>query len=301
MPKIADALLFFAPELWGEVERFSNLCSETYKFDERGKRALSGVQQHFAKAVTFRRLAEQLAPGLRLDLDQLNAQGFTPAERSKEVAAVIESALVELYSCVDCTAKVLRAIYGPRSKGFKDSTRFLFRNVDAITGDFPDALREAIRGAMWFGRLLFLRDELTHLGTGSCALPHDSDKVRYLHFGIKEHGKPLEIEDIFTWLDWLFDRINLFLGQVFGFLRGTLSDTPVYQMCGMVQGRMLMRRVVPTQPLDSSSGICMSWMWFEKPDAPTCPFAARCGAYARTRGGAAAAEGGDDAVSVSTK
>ena len=24
MPKIADALLFFAPELWGEVERFSN-------------------------------------------------------------------------------------------------------------------------------------------------------------------------------------------------------------------------------------------------------------------------------------
>jgi hypothetical protein len=35
-PKVADVLLFFAPELWGEVERFSNLSRETYKFDERG-------------------------------------------------------------------------------------------------------------------------------------------------------------------------------------------------------------------------------------------------------------------------
>jgi hypothetical protein len=287
-PKVADALLFFAPELWGEVERFSNLSIETYKFDERGKRALSGVRQHFDKAGTFRSLAVQLAPGLRLDRDQLNAQGFTPAQRSREVAAVIEAAVVELYSCVDCTAKVLRAAYERRTKGFKDSTRSLFRNVDAITGDFPDALKEAIRGASWFARLLFLRDELTHLGTGSCDLPHDSNKARYLHFGVKEHGKPLEIEDIFTWLDQLFAHINLFLGQVFSFLRNTLSDTPVIQMCGMVQSRMLMRKVVPTQPLDSSSGVCMSWMWFEKPDAPTCPFAARCGAYSATRGSAAA-------------
>jgi hypothetical protein len=302
MPKIPDAvLLFFAPEHWGEVERFSNLCSETYKFDEREKRAVSGVRQHFDKACTFRRLARQLTPGLRLDRDQLNTHGFTPAERSQEVAAVIEAALVELYSCVDCTVKVLRAIYGRRTKGFKDSTRALFRNVDAITGDFPDALREAIRSATWFGRLLFLRDELTHLGTGSCRLPHDSDTARYLHLGIKEHGKPLEIEDIFGWLDLLFDQINLFLGQVFGFLRGTLSDAPVNQICGMVQGRMLVRRVVPTQPLDSSSGICMSWIWFEKLDAPTCPFVAHCGAYARTRGGAAATAGGADAVSASTK
>ena len=76
-----------------------------------------------------------------------------------------------------------------------------------------------------------------------------SDKARYLHFGIKEHGKHLEIEDIFIWLDQLFAQINLFLGQVFGFLRNTLSDTPVIQICGMVQGRMLMRKVVPTQPL----------------------------------------------------
>ena len=50
-PKIADALLFFAPELWGEVERFSHLCSRTYAFDDRAQRALAGVRQHFEKAV----------------------------------------------------------------------------------------------------------------------------------------------------------------------------------------------------------------------------------------------------------
>lgn len=164
------------------------------------------------------------------------------------------------------------------------STRSLFRNVDAITGDFPDVLKEAIRGADWFDRLLFLRDELTHLGAGTCHLKPDTTKATYQHFGVREAGKVLEIEDVFAWLDALFERINLFLGQVFRFLRGTLSSSSVHVMCGMVQGRMLMRVVDPTQPLDSGSGTCMSWIWFEKPDAPDCPFAAQCGAYARTRG-----------------
>jgi hypothetical protein len=115
---------------------------------------------------------------------------------------------------------VLRAIYGRRSSGFKDSTRSLFTNVDAITGDFPDALKEVIRGADWFKRLLFLRDELTHLGTGSCHLPEAIDTISYMHFGIKEGNKPLVLDDVFAWLDGQFERVNLFLGQVFNFLRG---------------------------------------------------------------------------------
>jgi hypothetical protein len=56
--KIASHLLFFAPEYWGELERFSKLCSGTYAFSGREQRALAGVGQHFEKAVTFRRIAE---------------------------------------------------------------------------------------------------------------------------------------------------------------------------------------------------------------------------------------------------
>jgi hypothetical protein len=145
-PKIADTLLFFAPEQWGEVQKFSNLCSGTYEFDERTKRALAGVGQHYDKALIFRRLADALAPGLRVDREHLDTHGFTPTERSSEVAAVFEAAIVELYSCVDCAAKVLRSIYETRTRGFKKSTRSLFLELDNITGDFPEPLRDAIRG-----------------------------------------------------------------------------------------------------------------------------------------------------------
>jgi hypothetical protein len=133
--KFASARLFFAPEDWGEVERFSNLCSGTYAFTGLEQRALAGVRQHIEKAVTFRRVAKRIRPNLRIDRDQLNAQGFTPAEHSQELAAVVEAASVELYSCVDCTAKVLWAIYGKRSRGFKDSTRGLFEKRPAAGGE----------------------------------------------------------------------------------------------------------------------------------------------------------------------
>ena len=252
-PKIAPALRFFAPEYWCELERFSNLCKETHAFSGREQRALAGVGQHFEKAAMFRRIAEQIRPNLRIDRDQLNAQDFTPAEHSRMLSAVVEASILELYSCVASTAKVLRAIYGKRSRGFKDSTRGLFANVDAITGDFPDALKATIRGANWFKRLLFLRDELTHFNVGSCHLPHlpeGTESVSYHHHDIKEGGKPLIIDDVFAWLDGQSQAINLFVGQVFNFLRGTLSNKPVHQMCGMVEGRMLMRVVDPTQPLE---------------------------------------------------
>jgi hypothetical protein len=152
---------------------------------------------------------------------------------------------------------------------------------------FPDPLKEIIRGAGWFGRLLFLRDELTHLGAGVCHLPERAETVTYMHTGVTEDGKPLIVDDIMAWLDGQFAAVKLFLGQVFGFLRGTLGPAPVMLICGMVEGRMLMRFVDPTQPLDWSNGRCQSWVWFERPDAPTCPFTGRCGAYARVRGGAA--------------
>jgi|SRR5271165_357434 len=57
-PKIASHLLFFAPECWGELKRFSELCLGTYAFSGREQRALAGVGQHFEKADTFRRIAE---------------------------------------------------------------------------------------------------------------------------------------------------------------------------------------------------------------------------------------------------
>ncbi len=189
-PRIAPTIRTFCPELWGELEAFASLYSATYKFDAREQRAFAGARQHFEKALVFVGRAASLRPGLDIDRAQLNETGFTPAAHSREMTTVVEAAVVELYSSVDCTAKVLRAIY-KRSRGFKDSTRGLFTGVDAIRGDFPDPLKDAIRGAGWFEQLCFLRDELTHLGTGRCDLPERTDKVVYRHLGVKEGGEPL--------------------------------------------------------------------------------------------------------------
>ena len=196
---------------------------------------------------------------------------------------MVEASILELYSSVDCTAKVLRAIYGPASRGFKDLTRFLFKNFQETQGAFPDELKNILLRVTWYDGLLFLRDELTHLGTGSCHLDHSTTKVRYMHVGLKTNGKPLIVDDVFRWLDGFLQAINLFFGQIFHFLRASLKSGRVMLICGMVEGRMLMRYVDPTEDITFASGVCGSYQWFEQHDAPTCPFVAHCGAYARTR------------------
>ena len=133
-PRVAAAVRVFVPELWGQVELFSKLCSETYKFNEREQRALAGIGQHFEKAITFQRLAVKLLPNLVVDRAEINERGYTPAMNSRELGTVIEAAILELYSSVDCTAKVLRAIYGPTSRGFKDFNSFSFQELRSHRG-----------------------------------------------------------------------------------------------------------------------------------------------------------------------
>ena len=87
------------------------------------------------------------------------------------------------------------------------------------------------------------------------------------------------IDDIFDWLGTKCHNVNVFLGSVFHHLNRTLLDKPISVMCGMVQGRALHRWVSPAGDLSFHSGRCGAWVWFEKPDLPTCPFAKHCGAY----------------------
>lgn len=280
--RLANALLIFAPERWGQVERFANLHSGTYSFSAREGRALSGVTAHFDKAQIFLALSEELKSGLILDRDELNAQGFTPAHRSRKMAAVVEAFVTELYSTVDCTAQVLRAVFGRDARGFRSSTSYLFTNWDKIDG-LPQEITDAIREAEWYLPLRYLRDELTHCATGHCRLDSETGLVGYAHFGMKKDDKPLIYDDILHTMKKNLDAVNVFLGQIFHHLVSTLGDTPVSQMCGMTRGRILMRDVVPTEPLSFDSGTCKSFEWFELPENPDCPFAADCGAYTRTK------------------
>ena len=279
MRKVADFILMFAPEQWGETMRFSKMYSSTYEFDNRTTRAVSGVEAHFTKCLTLVSIARKLEPNLAIDKEQLDTKGFTPAINANEIAAVIEAAILELYSSIDCTVTVLNSIYGPTTRGFKQSTRGLFQNVEKLTGSFPDQLKMIIQRAEWYRELLYLRDELTHLATGSISMDESTNSLQYFNFGMKKNDEPFILEDIFKWLDTMINNVNIFLDQVFRHLNNGLKDEKVFLMCGMVKGRVLHRYVSPVGKLTFDSGNCGAWKWFEKPENPSCPFKSRCGAY----------------------
>lgn len=279
MPKVAEAILMFTPEQWGEVSKFGKFYSGTFEFDNRVQRSISGVQSHIQKYLTLVSLAKKLEPNLEVDRVELEEQGFTPAANAREIAAVIEAAILELYSSIDCTVRILAAIYMKDSRGFKKSTRGLFQNIDKITGSFPLNLKTTIADASWYWNLLYLRDELTHLETGSVNAHENTKSLRYFHFGIKKSGGTFVLNDVFEWLDNMFEEVNRFLGEVFRHLNECLKDEAVFQICGMVKGRALHRYVSPVGELTFDSGQCGAWTWFDQPENPTCPFKEQCGAY----------------------
>ncbi|MBS0296160.1 MAG: hypothetical protein JSR45_07600 [Proteobacteria bacterium] len=270
----------FAPEYWGTAERFSKLYQHSYAFRGAEQRAVSGVCAHFDKAITLRSLAEKLAPNLDLDEAEFAEKGFTPAANSRELSAVVEAVILELYAVVDCTAQVLKAAY-PSVRGFKKSVRGLFSDFEKFGEGFPESLKDALRAVTWYDELRFLRDELTHLTPGACHRDRDRRIVSYMHPGIMRGDRALILDDIFAWVDAAIANVNGFTGLVFAHLNTTLKPTPVQQICGVFAFRIFMRAVNPTEPLTFNSGTCISHQWFELPENPSCPFAPDCGAYAR--------------------
>ncbi|MGB3470329.1 MAG: hypothetical protein WBA51_05875 [Erythrobacter sp.] len=281
MPKVPEAVRMFAPERWGEVDRFRVLWPTTYKFEGFQKRVVAGVENHFHKALTLLQIAESLIPSLEVDETELEVRGFTPAQNARKLAAVLEGVITELYSVVDCTAKVLHLIYGPTSSRYKDSTRRLFAEADKITGSFPERLKNVIRAVTWYEELRRIRDELTHRDVGSCSKDPESEKIRYFHSSLWEGERLKPIEDIFGWVRTNVDAVNQFIGVVFNELNSNIKAGTVHQVCGMVEGRILMRMLDVAQPIDFDNGTCLSAQWFTEPENPDCPFAGNCGAFAR--------------------
>jgi hypothetical protein len=152
-------LLSFTPEKWGQLERFMRLHSGTFQFTPTTQKALSGAYNHFRKALTFKNLAVKLVPNLEIDEKELEIHGYSSARNSKELSAVIEGIILELYSSIDCTRKVINEIYG-KCPGIPDSTRKLFQNAfdDKIDEHVPEFLRKTIKEAAWYPPFRKIRD-----------------------------------------------------------------------------------------------------------------------------------------------
>ena len=271
----------FAPEQWGTLEKFSKFYSGTFDLKKSGQRSVSGAINHFHKCLILKQLALKLIPNLEKDEAELEQNGYTNAVNSKELSAVIESALLELYSSVDCTRKVVTEIYSKKYQGVPNSTRKYFDRINSgkIDENFPEQLLIAVKEAVWFEDFRKLRDELTHLDTGTCHKNKETGKIFYMHSGFSVDGKALIIGDIVDQVDQYIAGVNKFTGRVFAFLLGQLEDKRILQYCGIFNGRMYTRHVSPHEAKDFHSGICDAKKWFELEENPSCIFADECGAY----------------------
>lgn len=271
----------FYPRKWGEIDRFSHFCSTTHKFDERIGNILKGVGGHFHKAVMLEELALSIAPDLKKDREELNANGFTGNKNGARLAAVIETIFCEFYSCVDCTRQVVAEIYSKFQDVTSKSTRRFFQNAadGKLDPELPQLIREAFEKANWYHDLRKVRDAVIHSDVGSCHLEELSGKIRYFNGAVRDGDKYLSIEDVFQKIHSIKQEVNSFCGKIFRILNSNLKDDETFQVCGFFGGRVYSRFVRPSEAIDFNSGRCDALNWFEKDGNPRCPFADECGAY----------------------
>ncbi len=274
----------FAPERWGQLDIFRHFHSGTHTFKSDTTKAISGVTNHFQKALTLHQLAIKLLPNLSLDEEEIQSKGFTAAANSREFTAVMEEVFTELYSSIDCTRKVIVSIYR-RTRGLPDSTRKLFQKVrgNLLGSDFPSELKQTIAASDWYEELLLIRDELTHSDIGNCWMDRETKMVTYMHTGISREGKPLIIKDVMGKVRFLIESINKFLGAIFSFLNAQLKVTTIDQLCGIFYGRGYLRKLSLESSINLNSGVCQSHSWFDNDVQFRCPLASSCGAYARAK------------------
>lgn len=274
----------FVPEQWGEVDRFATFFAASFPEATSVERcAVSGVRNHFRKSLVLRAVARRLVSALAIDREQLSEKGFTPAHNAEELGAIVENVFTELYSAVDCARKVLSRRFPVR--GMPDSTRRAFSRARSGVLDkvLPPELLSAFKEAHWFDPLRVLRDEITHSDLGSVSQDSATGSVSYMHTGLGTRDKAFVINDVFRRMDTDLEAVNLFLGKVFHHLNTLLKDVPTVQLCGIHQGKALVREIRPEPEISFDTGKCLAVTWIEVDGKPACPLL--CGAYWTAKSG----------------
>lgn len=273
-------IIRFAPERWGQVDKFLNFFLIQRPLPNHDRQALEGVKNHFLKATRLLSVANKIASSISEDEKELEEKGYTNRINSLEFAAVVESAVTAFFSSVDCTRQVLNIIY-PKAQGLPQSTRKLFHNAkaDKIDENVPSPIRESLKNAEWFLPLRVLRDALTHTNTGSCHRDKETGKIRYFNEAVKPISGKGYVDNFNDYLDNICEEINRFQGAIFSELSNILEDTESWQICGFFHGRIYHRFVRPREAVDFNSGRCGAFEWFENKENPACPFLESCGAY----------------------
>ena len=178
-------LLLFNPEHWPAVQQFRHFIGPPYTVNGELVTGTRAAEGHHEKFLVLAGLANRLQETLVEDLIELDQEGHTPASRSREFAALTETLICELYSCLDGIRRVLFAVYkGVRGVQNK-STKKLFALAHANTygPEFPEEIRSCLAASYvtWFSRLRLIRTELTHGDVGRCHLTSQGGVITYMH------------------------------------------------------------------------------------------------------------------------
>lgn len=278
-------MLMFAPESWLKVRLFRLFLGQPFPDHPELRKGAKSVENHIQRFQHLANLTNRLRTALSDDEAELRASGYTPAQRSHEYAALIETLFCELYGCLD---GLRRSIFGAYSKvrGVQNkSNKTLFdRASDSQYGEgFPEAIRTALAKANddWFPELRRIRTEVTHGEVGFCHLDRETDKVTYMHPSLGTGEQALVIEDVTGKVNGLARNVILLTEVVYGFWYEQLLPIERRTVCGIWNGRFFERQVGPEPSLSMNSGRCYSAWWFRNDRESRCPLADSCEAYAR--------------------
>jgi hypothetical protein len=280
-----DFGLIFVPERWSSITKFRQLMGPPFEVNRELQKGVSSAENHLSKFGVLAGLANWLKERLPEDQAELAEKGHTPATRSKEFAALIESLFCELYAALDGVRRTLYAAYRNVKGVQNESTQKLFKraNENKYGPEFPEDIRAALAAAFvsWFPRLRSLRTEVTHGDIGSCHVNEQSGTVFYMHGGLGSATRALVIEDVVAELNQHRASVSGLVEDVFRSLYSKLEPVERTAFCGIYKGRFYQREVAPTADLTFNSGRCKSRTWFEKEPGYECPLRQNCGAYQR--------------------
>jgi hypothetical protein len=276
-------LLFFAPEHWSSVQKFRHFMGPPYTVNRELATGTQAAEGHHMKFLVLAALANRLQETLAEDRAQLDQEGYTPASRSREFAALTETLICELYACLDGIRSVFFSVYKGARGVQKKSTEQLFTraHTNAYGPEVPQEVQHGLATAYttWFPQLRRLRSELTHGDVGSCHLDPQSGVITYMHPNLGTASQALVIPDIVGQVNSFAQSVFELMETIFGYLYAQLHSVERRLSCGFYKGRVYERYVTPGPELSFASGRCFSKVWFEQEAGCACPMRHRCGAY----------------------
>lgn len=288
-PTILPTVFIYVPEMWDYIDRFAKWYGAPFTYSYALSNGLKIITDHRDKFTTLAERATLLVPELVEERQFLDTRGYSSQTKAREFTGIIETLICELYSCLDGLRNTIHAIYKDVPGVQKKSTEKMFKNaLEEKYGDgFPPSIYTLLQAAYkdWFPELRRLRVELTHGRVGTCSMQDDSC-ILYMHNGLSSTSgnNVFIIENIIDWINAYANHVNILLNTICKFWFDQLEPREVIEMCGVHQGRAIIRAIVITEPVNQDSGLCLFRHAFEEEADWACPLRDSCAAYKRVGG-----------------